>query len=282
MAGILWYYALAILGVGLGVFATYKKRKETRISTFIVFYLFATSITWLAEFVVLGLFNSYAYKPGVFKDMWAEDILGHLLTNSTLWPGTATLVSAYNLGYGWMVLLTGGYLVIEYLFMRLGIYEQHWWRFYMTAITVFLFFLISKYWFKIIHQRPYGLPRWITFYFIAFVLIHLPFPLLSIFEKEHYMVPIFKDLYRSSAIFSLLYQLIESFLLVYFVCVLKKWYWKLMPFIIAIGVESILTKLRITIFLNGWNLFYTLLLSFLFLAAFILLEKYGLATDSDN
>lgn len=279
MPGLFWYYALAIIGVIIAAFTIYQKRQTISILTFIVFYIFTTSITWLAEFVVLGLFNSYAYKPGVFKDLWAEDILGHLLTNSTLWPGTATLVSAYGLGYGWIISITIGYVLIEYLFLKLGIYEHHWWNFYLTAITVFLFLIVSKTWFSIMNQKRNGLPRWITFFFVAFVLIHLPFPLLSIYEKQHYMVGIFKDIYRSSAIFSLLYQLIESILLVYFVCVLKKWYWKLVPFMIALGIESILASINIAVFLNGWNLFYTLLFCILSLAAFLLLEKYSLVAE---
>jgi len=121
-----------------------------------------------------------------------------------------------------------------------------------------------------------GLPRYITFFFIAFVLIYLPFPLLSIYEKQHYRVGIYQDIYRSSAIFSLLYQLVESLLLVYFGCVLKKWYWKLVPFLTAIGIECLLASIHVAVFLNGWNLFYTLFLCILSLVAFILLERYSL------
>lgn len=100
MSNLFWYNFLAIIGVGIAAFCMYKKRGRTEFSTWIMFYLFALSITWLGEFTVLGLFNSYAYRPGVFPDPWAENLVGHLILNSTLWPGTAVLVVAYSLGYG--------------------------------------------------------------------------------------------------------------------------------------------------------------------------------------
>lgn len=91
------------------------------------------------EFIVLGLFNGYAYKTGIFTSPWAENILGHLILNSTLYPGTAILVAAYSLGYGWISLITVIYLLLEYLFLKLGIYEHHWWQYYMTAIAIFTY-----------------------------------------------------------------------------------------------------------------------------------------------
>lgn len=280
MSRLFWYYGLAGIGVGIATFVIYRKRHIAEISTFIVFYLFATSITWLSEFVVLGLFNSYAYKPGVFTDPWADNILGHLILNSTLWPATAVLVAAYWLGYGWITLTTVAYLLIEFLFLRIGIYEQHWWKFYMTAIVIFLFQVISKTWFVIMNQKRHGLPRLITFFFVAFVIIHVPLPLLLIFGKQYYIVGLTENLYRSSAIFILFFHLVESFLLVFFVCILKKWYWKLAPFIIAFAIESTLAIMNILIFHDGWNLFYTLLVRSISLIVFILLEKYTLQTHS--
>jgi len=97
MASILWYYLLAIIGVGITAHTIYKKRDIIELSTFLVFYLFATCTTWIGEFIVLGLLNGYAYKPGIYTDLWAENILGHLILNSTLYPGTAILVAAYFL-----------------------------------------------------------------------------------------------------------------------------------------------------------------------------------------
>ena len=106
MSSIFWYCLLAIIGVEVATFTVYKKRDIAKFSTFLVFFLFATCVTWIGEFVVLGLFNSYSYKTGIFTSPWAQNLLGHLILNSTLYPGTAILVAAYSLGYGWISLIT--------------------------------------------------------------------------------------------------------------------------------------------------------------------------------
>ena len=143
----------------------YQKRHLTELSTWIVFYLFATSITWLGEFTVLGLFNSYAYKPGVFNDPWAK-LSSHLILNSTLWPGMAILVLAYSLGYKWICLFSAGNVLIEYLFVKFGMYEQHWWKYYMTAGAVVLFLTITKKWFCNNESRA----TWINTLYLPYIL----------------------------------------------------------------------------------------------------------------
>jgi len=63
MLSIYWYCLLAIIGVGITAFTIYKNR-DIKLSTFLVFFLFATCVTWIGEFIVLGLFDSYFYKTG--------------------------------------------------------------------------------------------------------------------------------------------------------------------------------------------------------------------------
>jgi hypothetical protein len=70
--------------------------------------------------------------------------------------------------------------------------------------------------------------------------------------------------------------MVETFILVFFVGVLKKWYWKLVPFMVAFIGQSLLVNLNILVFRDGWNLFDTMLIYFMSLTAFILIEKYSL------
>ena len=100
MPNVFWYICLAIIGVASAAYIIYKKRDVYKVSTLLIFYLFTASLTWIGEFTVLGLFNSYAYKTGVFADPWAQNLLGHLLINTTLYPSTAIVMVAYSLRYG--------------------------------------------------------------------------------------------------------------------------------------------------------------------------------------
>ncbi len=105
MANIYWYLGLSIIGLGAAVITIYQKRRVYKPSTMIVFFLFAAGVTWIGEFIVLGIFNSYAYKTGVFTDPWAQNLFGHLLINTTLYPAAAIVMTANSLRYGWMALV---------------------------------------------------------------------------------------------------------------------------------------------------------------------------------
>jgi len=276
MASIYWYCLLAIIGVGITAFTIYKKRDIAKLSTFIVFFLFATCVAWIGEFVVLGIFNGYAYKTGIYTSPWAENILGHLILNSTFYPGTAILVAAYSLGYLWIFLIAVLYLLIEYLFLKLGIYEHHWWKYYMTGLAILIYQVLTKVWFKKMNKIQDGLLRISTFYFVGFVILHYPIPIILLLGKQSYNVNWVQDIYLSSTMFIFIYQLIETFFLVYFVCFLGKWFWKLVPFIIAFVGQSILVSLNILVFQDGWNLFYTMVVYYISIATFILINKYSL------
>lgn len=280
MPSIFWYSGFAVIGVIIAAFSIYKKRHVIKISNFIVFYLFAACITWIGEFVALGLFNGYAYKPGVFKDPWEENLLGHLLLNTTIWPGAATLMVAYSLKYGGISLITLAFILLEYLFTKLGIYEQHWWRYYMSVIIVVLFLVIAKAWFEKINQKHYGSSRAITFYFVGFLIIHFPMPLLLLLGKQRYSLSLIYNLvgnlYRSSIMFIFVYHLVEVVIFVFFICILDNWFWKLVPFVIAFIGQSLFVNMNILIFENSWNLAYTIFIYSVGLLSFILIERYTL------
>ncbi len=280
MPSLYWYLGLALISILIAVISIYKKRQVTKVSTFIVFYLFSASITWIGEFIVLGLFDSYAYKPGVFPNRWEENLLGHLILNSSMYPAAATLMVAYSMGYLGMSLITAAFVLAEFLFVKLGIYEQHWWRYYMSVITVMLFLVITRKWFEKLKRAGNGPVRTTVFYFSCFIFIHLPSPLMLLNEKQYYDVDfirsIFGDVYRSSIMFSFTYHLLETFLFVLFVCILKRWYWKLVPFAIAYLGQGLLLSMDVLRLLNGWKLVYTLGFYTLSLIAAILLERYTL------
>ncbi len=281
MSALFWFNCLAVIGAGIATFTVYKKRHLTGLSTWLVFYLFATSLPWLGEFAVLGLFNSYAYKPGVFENPWAENIVGHLILNSTLWPGVAVLVVGYRLGYGWISLIAAAFLLLEHLFLSLGIYEHHWWRCYMTAAAIILFLVISKKWFPFMNKTRRGLPRFITLYFAAFVIIHLPIPLLLLYGKQYYNVNLAMDMYRSSTIFILLYQLVET-LEVMFFFFFDRWFWKLVPYVISFAGQIFLASRNILVIQDDWSLGYTQLIYAIVLTLCLIMENYTLRPPASD
>lgn len=67
MLNLFWYICLPIISVGYVAYTIYKKKNTYKVSTLLVFYLFTASLTWIGEFTVLGLFDSYAYKTGLLQ-----------------------------------------------------------------------------------------------------------------------------------------------------------------------------------------------------------------------
>jgi hypothetical protein len=273
-----------VISAGIAACTIYTKRNVYKVSTLIVFYLFASTITWVGEFIVLGFFNSYAYKTGLFTDTWAQNLLGHLLLNTTMYPAAAIVMAAYSLRNAWISVVVAIFVLIEYLFGRVGFYEHHWWRYYMSVITIVAFILISRSWFLKMNQKRYGLTRYITFYFIAMIIIHTHAPILLLSGKQYYQMSFINtladNLNRSSIIIIFTYHLVESFFIVLCVCILKKWYWKLLPFIFAPAVQIIFTKMNILVIQDSWKLIYTVFIYEISIAIFILIEKYSLKPDS--
>lgn len=280
MSNLFWFNLLAAIGLAVAGVTIYERRHRIQIPSLLVFFIFATSLPWLGEFLVLGLFDSYAYKPGLYADPWAENLAAHLILNSALWPGIGLAVVAYSLGYGSMVAISLAFVAVEALFKKFGLYEHHWWHFYMTAVAVFIYLVLVKIWFVKMTQTPGRSSRAVIFYFIAFVIIHLPIPLLLLWGKQYYQSSLIENIVhnmvRTSIIFILSYQLVETLLLVLFVCILNKWYWKLVPFVFAFAGQAALAKMGILIFQDHWNLFYTTLLYFIAIAICIYIEKYML------
>jgi len=146
----------------------------------------------------------------------------------------------------------------------------------MTGLAISIYQIFTKIWFNKMNKTQPGMVRIGTFYFVGFVILHYPIPIILLLGKQYYNVNWVQDMYLSSTMFIFSYQLVETLILVFFVCVLKKWFWKLGPFIIAFVGQSILVKLNILVFQDGWNLFYTMLVYFISIATFILIEKYSL------
>ncbi len=283
MQNLFWYIGLAVVGVVCAAYAIFMKRNVYKVSTLVVFYLFSAGLSWLGEFIVLGIFNSYAYKTGLFANPWAQNLLGHLILNTSLYPAAATVMAAYSLRHGWVSLVAALFILIEYLFIKINLYEHHWWTYYMTVIAVIIYLSFSRIWFVKMIKNRQGLTRAVTFFFAGMLIIHTPAPLLLLLGKQHYQLDIVNNLidnlYLSSIIITFSYHLIEVFLAVLFTCILKKWYWKVPLLIVPLVAQGIFAKMNILILKNGWNLVYTILIFEISMIVFVLGEKYTLRSD---
>ncbi|QGQ97639.1 hypothetical protein EHS13_23485 [Paenibacillus psychroresistens] len=279
MSNLSYYIWLALFGVGIFSYTVYKKKQFTDL---FLFFLAASVFSWIGEYFVLYLFDAYIYKPSVFTDPFAESTLGHLITNTFFWGSTAVLVGAFSLRYHWFFLISAVYMSFDILFIKVGAYEHHWWRTNMTGITVIIFLIIIKKWFLKLKEHRYEFLRNITLLLVAFFFIAIDTYILLLLGKQHYRVDWYENMYRDSTVFSFLYHAGIALVFIFFVCILKKWYWKISPILFFLLSDSLLLNMKILIFQDGWSFFYLTLTRILALAIFVLLEKNTLKQEFQN
>lgn len=272
MLSTFWYYALIAIGLITLVFTLHKKRNVADITSF----FFATAaLTVLCEYFVLYIFKGYVYKPGFFTEPYADITIGHIIPNISIWAALSVMVGALSLQNFWIFLISLGFMLIEILFLKLGIYEQRWWKTYFTGIGAFVFLYVAKIWYYKLEEKRNKFLRCITFFFVAFAITQNPTSMLLIFHKQHFSVGWVQDKYLDTILFTFIYNTGISLLYMFYVCVLEKWYLKSLPIIIHFLCNSILVYLNILIFQDGWNLGYLSLINIVGFIIFILLEKYS-------
>jgi hypothetical protein len=270
IAAIYWYCALGAIGVGMTVFILYKKKNFYE---YMAFFLLSMMVAFIGEMIVLLFLNSYSYKPGLFTDYYAENIFGHIVPNASLWPATALLVAAYRLRCRWIVCITVIFTLLDILFVHLGIYRHNWWETWMTSVAIFLYCLLMKTWFARLKGKPGGILRYITLWLILLVILKLPVSLLLLSGMQYTMAGWFDNMYRDAGVFSVFYNAALSFFCLFFIGVLKKWYWKLVPFLIYFSLDALLLDRGILFFNGGWTIYHLMLVRAACLSLFIALER---------
>ena len=273
MPNIFWYYCVVAIGIALLIISMIKKRNFLDL---FLFFLAFSSLGYLCEVLVLFVLGSYQYKPGVFKDYIAEDILGHLVCNGFFWGGTAIFVAVFSLKAFWIFLISIGYMLVEVLFLKVGAYEHHWWKLYMTGAGAFVIFTTTKKWFQRLQKDNHKLLRKFTFFMTAWVLLQGASVLQDLFDKQHFRIGFVQNTYQDSILFSVPYQLCLAIIYSLFVTAHKKWYYTIFPLVLNILFDSLFTYTHILHFYNGWNLFYLEAIRITGFFGYILLEKYTL------
>lgn len=250
MPAIFWFYGLTAIGAGMIAFTLAKTKSVFTVS--LVSFLILSFMT-VSEFIVLTTFGAYAYKPGVFPDPFADSVVGYIWGNYFIWTGAANLVVNFSLGNRWIVLLAGVFMLIETLFVALGIYEHHWWKTYMTGITVIVAMNVTTIWVARLNEQGHRFLRYFSFYLLALLFIHVPTHILLLTGKQHYSLGLVENFYRDSILFGLPYHALVALVFALFGCLAKKGLWQLAPVPLYLLSDFILVKMNILIFLDHWN-----------------------------
>ncbi|OIJ12529.1 hypothetical protein BKP37_13965 [Anaerobacillus alkalilacustris] len=156
---------LLIIHTSLLIYTIYKKKPKEKI---IVLLLSNIGLAYFFEYIVFNIFNSYCYKPKIFKNTHFDNIAGAILSQAIFVPFTAVFITIFELGWKTKILFSCYFFGIEHLFIRLGLFKPYWWRTIYTLISIPIYFKISDIWYKNI-QRPSQVVSFISLFLMLIV-----------------------------------------------------------------------------------------------------------------
>jgi hypothetical protein len=158
-----WYLALLISSISLFCFILFKKRNTQTIFQLLTMIGFG----YIIETIIYNFLGSYDYNPNFIKhNSFYDNNLGAFVSNAFSLPVVATLIATFHLDWIWMVLFSGLFVGIEWLFLKLHIYSHNWWRLKYTGLGIPVYFAIGKVFYKWIIHPSKGFKHNLILYLI--------------------------------------------------------------------------------------------------------------------
>jgi len=217
------YLILALLGILLSVITWLKGAKVK----YVPLHLCIAGLIYVFEFVVLVLFASYEYDPGIFAGPYFDNVLGSSISNGLFLPSLVAWAAVSDLGIGGIALLTVLLVGTEEMFIFLGVYRHYWWKTMYTGALLPVVLLIGQsVWYKMragIHRLPmlYALLGIIDFA----ARCTASFYLTAFFHAMFYRVAWYAEPARGHIAFSTLYIAAVSLIVSLLVTLRAHWLW---------------------------------------------------------
>ena len=244
-----------------------------RTKSYLIVFLFLTYVgmIYVFEYVILVMFNSYTYYPRILPDPYMDSMMGAFISNFLTVPTVGLAMVIYRLRFRWTIVFTCLMAVIEWLFMRLGIYEHHWWRLSYSFVAFIFFFWLVGFWarrvekgnrlFQYISLLMFSLSVLNTLAFIR-MLVNI-----GIFEPGFFENPT-----RDDVAFTVPYVFLKGILLTNAIYWTRKLRWTLAAVAVLLGLHYVLVRTAILkLFISPWTYWPIYTISLLVGAGLILL-----------
>jgi hypothetical protein len=242
MQGSFWYLALVVIG-SIIVATTYWKSRNKY--TFILWFSMS-GVCFFIESILHTLLRAYEFFPRFIPDKYADSIWGGIISDLFVLPAAAVLIGVFQLGLGWIIVISGMIAGIEELFLRLGIYEQHWWKTSYTFISIILLFYLAKVWFLRLNL-PHG--RSLTFLTMFSILYFFSVQFnLSInlhLKQGQFISEWIKAQGVNSNIITIPINVLFAYLLTIQIVYRVRWFWKATLIAGFTGLDLLLNMLNV-------------------------------------
>ncbi|OIK09321.1 hypothetical protein BIV60_24345 [Bacillus sp. MUM 116] len=216
-----WYLALLLLDSLLFCFILIKKRNMQPL----LVLLSMIGLAYIIETIIFNFLGSYDYHPKIIKHFsFYDSEVGAFVSNAFSLPVIATLIAVFHLNWIWKIIFSGLFVGIEWLFLKLHIYEHHWWKLAYTGFGLLGYFSIAKMFYKWIIQPQNRFQHYLLLYLITGSIsasAHI-LPMLF-FLNRFYRPGWFENIGRDSIAFAAIFYLCASL----FYCGMVRMNWKL-------------------------------------------------------
>ncbi|KAF0818184.1 hypothetical protein KIS4809_2986 [Bacillus sp. ZZV12-4809] len=137
------YIILGSIHLVMLVITLVKSRNRKRD---MVLFLNYAGMAYIFEYIVVALFDGYVYKPKFIKQRNLDNIFGAIWSQFFYVPVTALFITVLNLGWRVKVLFSLYFVLIEKLFIFLGVFKNKWWKTRYTFCFILISFYCNDYW----------------------------------------------------------------------------------------------------------------------------------------
>lgn len=146
-------YPFIILGIIHSILLILALSKSKDRKRHIVLFLNYTGVAYLFEYIIVPLLDSYVYKPKLLKKHKLDKIFGAMLSQFFYVPVSALFITVFKLGWKIKLVFSLYFVLVEKLFIFLGVYKNKWWRTRYTFITILMSFYINDKWYEQLKKK---------------------------------------------------------------------------------------------------------------------------------
>lgn len=269
----IWFILLGITIIIELILIFIKVRNKKRI---LALYITISGIVFAFEITITAVLHAYQYLPKILPQKPFDDgIIGNYFSQFSV-ATTTLLIAVYKLKYYWYLLFAAAYALIETLFLKLKIYEQYWYRTWMTVAGLLLLFWIGE---KIYRSGSKRIGNALFYSYVFLGLITLQthtmwvFRVLGVFSFGDSLKEKGSSL---DGIISIAYMFVAFSIMIAVYYSKIKWRWKAAAVFGLFALYYAAFKLHLMYFKSGWFLPVTVVsICFLYFYVFLLDKLYG-------
>jgi hypothetical protein len=201
------YYLLGLCSVSLLVGLIWYARSVRPLLMTLVY----SGMIYLFEFFILVVGNAYDYHPEVLVRPYYDNVFGAIISNFLAVPIVAAFTSQLQLRTHWLILIGFVFGGIEWLFLRLHVYQHQWWLIGYTIFFIILFLHLTRWWIRMMYRSKLGM--YLSLLMFSWSLVGTLVFVLAVTEIRIFQMGFFNDKYRDDIFISAIYGFLKATLL---------------------------------------------------------------------